>query len=268
MFYCRLIIKILFISYLFLGNSFADCPDTGEAITYPSKVSIDNLILDIEAIVDTNGKKIFKDSNGLKQDLEEMFYTTKTKMGQFYAMLYILQKYAFKNELIINGKYIKNVLITAGVFKDTTFPDNIEEVHISRYNQPHYRVIFKNENLELPLNNGAGFYSFLDGKCQHLKSLKFKKDFSFSLKEKKNKNLIVLDFENVDFIGDFGARGKIVNVDLNYVTLKKVEFIYKTTKGKVTAKISDEEFKQNKHNFLLKLVNKFVSNTTTQPIDW
>ena len=71
----------------------------------------------------------------------------------------------------------------------------------------------------------------------------------------------------MDLVGDFGNRG-IIDVDINYVSLRSVEFYKGTVKGKVTAYVSEEEFKQNQHSPLLRLISRFVPDRSVQPIDW
>ena len=57
-------------------------------------------------------------------------------------------------------------------------------------------------------------------------------------------------------------------MDINYVELRSVEFYRGTQNGKVTAYVSDEEFKKNHHNALLRIITKLVPDRSVQPIDW
>ena len=84
---------------------------------------------------------------------------------------------------------------------------------------------------------------------------------------KSNGNLLAQYFKGVDLFGDFGNRG-IIDVDIEYVEFRKVEFYKGTFNGKVTAYVSEEEFKQNDHHMLLRLITRFVPDNTVQPIDW
>jgi hypothetical protein len=47
-----------------------------------------------------------------------------------------------------------------------------------------------------------------------------------------------------------------------------VEFIKGTDQGKVKAKVSQREFKENKHSGLFKFVGSLIPNTSKQRIDW
>lgn len=78
---------------------------------------------------------------------------------------------------------------------------------------------------------------------------------------------MVSNFKGVDLFGDFGNRG-IIDVDIQYVSLKSVEFFTGTINGRVTAFVSREEFSKNKHNPLLELVTKIIPDRSVQPIDW
>ena len=80
-------------------------------------------------------------------------------------------------------------------------------------------------------------------------------------------NLLVKKFDGVDLFGDFGNRG-LINVDIQYVSLRSVEFFTGTMDGRVTAYVSREEFQKNNHSKLLELVTKFVPDRSVQPIDW
>jgi hypothetical protein len=83
----------------------------------------------------------------------------------------------------------------------------------------------------------------------------------------KNESLEVYDFDNVDLWGSFGSRG-IVDVDVNYITIKSVDFLKGNAMGLVKAKLSRKEFEVNQHSFLLDLVTRFVTDKSVQPIDW
>ncbi len=104
------------------------------------------------------------------------------------------------------------------------------------------------------------------GMCQHAKALVFYGSFSFSLTMVKE-NVEVYDFDNVDLWGSFGLRG-LVNVDINYISIRSVEFLEGSTLGLVKAKVSRREFVANQHSFLLELITRFVTDTSVQPIDW
>ena len=249
-----------------------DCPATDGISTYPSKVIIDDLVKDVRELKDSNENRILEITPEFKKNLYEIFNEKpfRTKMDQFYRMIYLIHTHALKNEgsIEISGVVVANVLLASAVFSDPSFPKHIDKVVLAKKKSTlRTHVYFNLDNLKLPLNEGNGFYSFEDGKCQHLTHLHFTRKISFDMDIKKNNNLLVSHFQGVNLFGDFGTRG-FVDIDLSYIKLEKVEFIDKTTEGYVTARIADREFKEKQHSWFLKLVNKFYSNTTRQPIDW
>jgi hypothetical protein len=250
-----------------------DCPPADVSVTSPAPANIPELVKSLIHAKDDQGNPAFIISKEMKKEMNEVFNPPfrTTKMAQFYGALFVLQKHSKIKRLgekIIPGKEIQKALIHAGVFPDNTFPKIVSKVVMvrGRYNQPGYRVEFTRDSLEIPLNQGKGFRSWDNGMCQHAKALYFKSPFTFWLR-KKGKNLKAYDFENVDLRGDLGTRG-IIDLDLNYVSLKAVEFIHGTVLGKVTAKVSDKEFEVNDHHWILRIITSIVSDTTTQAIDW
>jgi len=79
--------------------------------------------------------------------------------------------------------------------------------------------------------------------------------------------LDVFDFGGVDLYGNFGARG-LVDVDISYVSVKSVEFLKGTPLGLVRAKVSQKEFEVDQHSFWLRVISRFVTDKSLQPIDW
>ncbi len=250
-----------------------DCPATEGPSTAPSKVNTNDLINEIAYLKDINNNKVLRITPRFKNELRVLFKEepVRTKMDQFYRMLYYIHAQALKNKDItieLPGSSITKILIISGVFRDDTFPRLTKKIElIKKGSQRIIKVYLQLSGLRLPLNNSDGFYSYEDGKCQHLTHLLFDDHFSFEYVLKKNNNLIAKNFKGVYLFGDFGTRG-FVDIDLNYIQLEKVEFIDKTTEGYVTARIAEREFKEKQHSWFLKLVNKFYSNTTRQPIDW
>ena len=59
-----------------------------------------------------------------------------------------------------------------------------------------------------------------------------------------------------------------MDVDINYVSIKSVDFLKGNAMGLVKAKVSRKEFDVNQHSFLLDLVTRFVTDKSVQPIDW
>ena len=72
---------------------------------------------------------------------------------------------------------------------------------------------------------------------------------------------------DVDIYGSFGSRG-FINVDINYVAVRSVEFNKGSEMALVMAKVSRKEFEINEHTWLLALVTKFVTDKSLQALDW
>ena len=196
----------------------------------------------------------------------------RTKMDQFYRMLFLLAQWHSHMEVrpvILNSENVRQILKVSKVIENPAFLEHISAVEIdwNGNRNPKYKVSYTGNEVALPLNQGRGFSIYRNGLCQSTQALLFHKNFSFRMKERSKKNLLVYDFEGVDMLGVFGSRG-VIDVDLKYVTLGSVEFIDKTNLGIVKAKVARREFEENDHNWLLRVVTRFVGDTSTQPIDW
>lgn len=251
---------------------FRECPNGADSVTYPAPVDIKILKKKIFELKDDTGRTVFTPSPAFEKSIEKTFDLSdvKTKMGQFYTLIWIMSE-ELKNQKAQNVSFsqasVEEVLIASKVFTDKTIPGKIKTIQFELgKNKSNYMVAFNTSNIELPLNQGDGFYLFRNGKCQHAQKLIFKDTFTFEMKKNLG-NLMVTNFNGVDLFGDFGNRG-MVDVDIQYVTLRSVEFIGGTVDGKVTAYVSREEFKKNKHNGLLEILTKIVPDRSVQPIDW
>ena len=248
------------------------CPST-ETINPPAPVEIAELKSKIFALSSDTQNNLFTRSPAFEKSIEETFDVTKikTKMEQFYSLLWILGQ-KLKEQNIIHSTFtsasVREVLIASKVFTDPTIPNQIKtiEFDLKDSNKPQYKVVYTTSGIRLPLNQGKGFFLFRNGKCQHAKELIFKDIFTIEMKRNLG-NLMVSNFKGVDLFGDFGNRG-MIDVDIEYVSLRSVEFLTGTPNGRVTAYVSREEFAKNKHNALLELVTKFVPDRSVQPIDW
>lgn len=192
-------------------------------------------------------------------------------MEQFYTLLWVMSEQLNQQKahsISFSSKTVQDVLLTSKVFTDPAIPNHIQSISfdISDSNYPKYNVVFSQKGIDVPLNQGDGFYLYRNGKCQHAEKLIFDQSFSFEMKKNLG-NLMVHNFQGVDLFGDFGNRG-IVDVDIQYVSLRSVEFLSGTVNGRVTAYVSAEEFKKNEHNKLLEWVTKIVPDRSVQPIDW
>jgi hypothetical protein len=244
-----------------------------QAVAVPAQVDAAQVMLDLYALEDNEQRKILRGPNGtMEQAVRDLFDLSaqKSKLEQFYTMLFHISRYASHpgDGIVLDVSKVVNLLLSTRVFSDPDFPRQIAQIQLDRKDRarPHYRVMFDKPEVRLPLNRGFGFGVFREGMCQHAKALIFYGSFSFSLAI-KNESLEVYDFDNVDLWGTFGSRG-VVDVDINYVAIKSVDFLKGNAMGLVKAKVSRKEFEVNQHSLLLELVTRFVTDKSVQPIDW
>jgi hypothetical protein len=244
-----------------------------QAVTAPAPVNMGQVVLDAYNLEDAQGKRIFRGPHrSMEQEMTHLFDLSvpRSKLEQFYTMLFYTSRYASHpgDEITLDVASARNLLLSSKVFSDPEFPRQITRIHLTRKNpaRPCYQVAFDTPEVWLPLNKGAGFGVVRQGMCQHAKSLVFYGGFSFCL-AMQDGNLEVSDFENVDLWGTFGSRG-FINLDINYVSVKSVEFLKGNALGLVKAKVSRKEFEVNQHFFLIELITKFVTDKSIQPIDW
>jgi hypothetical protein len=243
------------------------------AMTTPAPVNLAQVLRDVYALEDNHQEKLFQSpDHRLDAELASLFdpATPKSKLEQFYAMLFFIARSASHpgEEITLEVAKAQTLLVSSRVFSDPEFPRQIKGIHVSRKDRarPRYTVTFAKSEVWLPLNKGVGFGKFREGMCQHAKALVFYGSFAFSL-ALKDHGLEVSDFDNVDIWGNFGTRG-MVDIDLNYVSVKSVEFMNGSTMGLVKAKVSRKEFEVNQHSFLLKVITTFVTDRSLQTIDW
>jgi hypothetical protein len=204
-------------------------------------------------------------------ELHEIFFSTppKTKMEQFFRLLYYIQKgKSGEMPLTVTRPKITTLLLAAKVFKNRAFPDQISSVGLSMgpNDRPRFIVRFDQTEVRFPLNDGIGFAVWDHGKCQLALELVLYDRFGFELNE-SGKNLVVRNFEGVDLFGDFGARG-LIDLDLNYAELERVEFLHGTDKGRVNSRVSEREMTTNPHSLLFRLVGRLIPDSSVQRIDW
>jgi hypothetical protein len=252
---------------------FASDSRPDQSITKSAEFNINQVLDDVYALVDTEKVKLFKEKNKeMDKELKELFDVSilRSKLEQFYTMLFYISKYASidKDELFLDRDSTIKLLISSEVFTDREFPRRISKVYLTRYNRerPFYKVFFDSDRVELDLNRGDGYGIAREGMRQEAKSLIFYGSFSFRLR-KKGENVKAFDFEDVDLYGSFGSRG-FINVDINYVAVRSVEFHKGTEMALVRAKVSRREFEINEHTWLLALVTKFITDKSLQPLDW
>jgi hypothetical protein len=238
-----------------------------------AKVNKKQVLEDVYALVDSEGVKLFREENReMNKELMELFDVSipRSKLEQFYTMLFYISKYATieKDAFIIDPDLTIRLLISSKVFTNPEFPRRISRIFLVRNNRekPFYKVFFDSNEVKLDLNKGDGFGISREGMRQQAKALVFYGFFSFRLREKGD-NVEAFDFENVDIYGSFGSRG-LINVDINYVAIKSVEFHKGSKMALVKAKVSRREFEINEHTWLLSLVTRFVTDKSLQAIDW
>lgn len=238
-------------------------------------VNLEELITQLGQLQDDQGRTFLAGQTKELSSLAEVFRSGRriSKLEQFFQLLYWIQQKVAEGQLplTVRPPGITEVLLTAKVFKTPEFPKKITATTLQqddRLKPPLIRVEFSEPEVRFPINEGIGFASWDQGKCQHAKELVFSNGFSFRIRKARNSdNLVVDDFKNVDLFGDFGTR-KVFKIDLKYVDLQKVEFIWGTDEGKVTAKVAKREFKENEHSKLFKFIGTLIPNTARQRIDW
>ncbi len=263
---------VVLVLLLFASSAFA-IENRSKQVLESTDFSVDQVLNDVYALVDSEKVKLFDQRNEeMDKELVTLFDTSilRSKLEQFYTMLYHISRYATigKDELHIDRDLTIKLLISSRVFTDREFPKNISSIFLSRYNRdkPFYKVSFSSDRLELGLNYGDGYGIARVGMKQEAQALVFYGGFSFKLR-KKRENVEAYDFDGVDLYGNFGSRG-IINVDINYVAVKSVEFHKASEMALVKAKVSRKEFEINKHTWLLGLVTRFVTDKSLQPLDW
>ena len=263
---------VVLVLLLFASTTFA-IENRSKQVLETTDFSVDQVLNDVYALVDSENIKLFDQKNEeMDRNLIALFDTSilRSKLEQFYTMLYYISKYATveKDKLNIDRDLTIKLLISSRVFTDKEFPKNISNVFLSRKNRekPLYKVSFSDDRVELGLNYGDGYGISKVGMKQEAQALVFYGGFSFKLRT-RGENVEAYDFDGVDLYGNFGSRG-FVDVDINYVAVKSVEFHKASEMALVKAKVSRKEFEINKHTWLLGLVTRFVTDKSLQPLDW
>lgn len=270
--------SIIIILLLFSGslNAFDPrCPGADDPPRAIVKPDMPKLISALEKLRDTENRIVWVKNEDNLGELKKIFESTpqRTKLEQFYQMLYHLQKQLPDNQksFVIQPPLITEVLVQAKVFPDPKFPSHITQVEMNKEsatNTPRYQVDFDQKEVRFPINQGKGFSTWEQGMCQIAKELVFYPGFSFVVRKARNsKNLVADSFDKVEIYGQFGTR-KVFDIDLNYVDLEKVEFIDGTDQGRVKSRVAKREFRENKHSGLFKFIGTLIPNTSQQRIDW
>ena len=90
---------------------FASDSKSDQSITKSTEFSINQVLDDLYALVDTEGVKLFKEKNKeMDKELKELFDVSilRSKLEQFYTMLFYISKYALieKDDLFLDRQYI------------------------------------------------------------------------------------------------------------------------------------------------------------------
>jgi hypothetical protein len=243
------------------------------AATVPAQVDLTQVLSHVYALEDSRQVKLFREpSRALDQALAALFDPSvpRSKLEQFYTLLFNISRHASHpgDEILFDVPKALSLLLSSKVFSDPEFPRQIVRIHLTRADRarPRYQVAFTTPEVWLPLNKGMGFGVFREGMCQHAKALVFYGSFSFAL-TKPHQNIVVSEFDNVDLWGVFGTRG-FVDIDINYVSIRSVEFLNGNAMGLVRARVSRKEFEINQHSVLLEWITQFMTDKSVQPIDW
>ncbi len=252
-----------------------ECPGLNAPPPPIRQASVNDIHKELLKMKDYRDRPVWKDTPSHRESLQAIFEASpaKTKLEQFFQLLYILQDNVDLDEgpVVVRPPALVSVLLAAKVFTDPSFPQTITSVELRKDDAnrpPIYKVQFSKDEVRFPINQGKGFVSWDQGMCQIAKELVFYPGFSFRIRNARNsKNLIVDQFDKVEIFGTFGTR-QMFSIDLQYVDLEKVEFIAGTDEGKVKARVAQREFKENKHSALFRWVGTLIPNTTRQRIDW
>ncbi len=243
------------------------------AVSVPAPVDLAQVMRDLYALEDEHQVRVLDQPDAaLEGEIRVLFdrAVPRSKLEQFYTMLLYISRHASRvgSRITFDVAKAQALLLSSRVFSDSDFPRHIVGIEADRIDArfPRYRVLFDRPEVRLALNAGQGFGVFREGMCQHAKALVFYGSFSFSL-GMEDRHLVVSDFANLDLWGDFGVRG-LVDIDLNYVTVRSVEFLKGSNLGLVKAKVSRREFQTNSHSIWLKLLSGLVTDRSVQPIDW
>lgn len=246
------------------------------AETIPAPVNFPQIMNDLVKLKTLDGRKILEVvSPEFEREMKKLFLVDPTKISkleQFYGLLYFLAKYRtlMETDISFNPEDVYKLLLSSKVFSSPTIPKQVAGVHLKWNKQTEraaYEVKFHQPLVQLPLNGGKGFSSHKEGMCQTARELRFYGGFSFVIDLNKKDHIFVSEFKNVDLFGTFGSRG-VVDVDIQYISLRSVEFLAGSPFGVVRAKVSKKEFEVNDHSVLLQLVTSMVTDKSTQPIDW
>ena len=244
--------------------------------TRPEQANMPEMLKDLSELTNTKGERVFAAIDPeMKKRIEELFTRDPlkvSKLEQFYGLLFWIGKYKSLpgKRVDFDPKQVRKLLASSKTFSKPDVPKAIQNVTLywnSAHDIAQYEVKFDRPFLKLELNQGRGFPSFKEGLCQIAEELHFYGGFQFEVKLTRKDNIYISEFKDVDLYGRFGSRG-MVNVDINLVTVKSVEFLQGSPLGIVRAKVSRKEFEVNEHSALLRFITHFVTDKSTQPIDW
>lgn len=195
-----------------------------------------------------------------------------SKLEQFFGMLYWMARHRTlaDRRITLEVAPARKLLITSATYPNNEVPSRITDIEVEwrpDLSAAIYTVLFDSDEMIVPLNYGEGMGSFEQGVCQNAKNLRIYKILKFTVERNRKRNIYVKYLSTVDVWGEFGARG-LVDVDFSYLSLREVEFHRGTRNATLRAQVADREFRESQHNWLLRMLTRLVSDTTTQQIDW
>ncbi len=231
-----------------------------------------------------SGESLFPEiTDDMKAGLEQIFSgdpRQRSKLSQFYEVLFFIgenskplsRKNPRKKDAVdFDVNVVRELLFTGKIFKNPDVPNSmvrVQGLYDDTKEVARFIVTFSKPETRFPLNEGKGFMNYREGKCQIAKELVLYSVLEVRLRRLPVSKNVMVNFDStVDLYGDFGSRG-IVDVDLNYVSLRALELHRGTAEGTVSAKVSRREFEENDHSWLLSLVTRLVTDKSRQPLDW
>ncbi len=241
------------------------------------RASSQEVIRALRSLKSSKDEIVFKEiTPEFKSEIQKYFDAdpaTASRLEHLYALLYLVAVHAKDRfpQIEISAHSMQNLIRSSRVFPSSEFEDSIagsEMKWIKDTGRAQWKMDFGVPELSLKLNDGLGFKGFEHGVCQHVQKIIVYNSFEFSLEKNQRENILARFNKTLDFEGEFGSKGRIVDVSVKYITLREIEFLHGSKRGVVEAVIARREFEQNSHSWLFQMLAKVVGQKSTQPIDW
>lgn len=193
-----------------------------------------------------------------------------SRLEQFYALLFWMTEIVgSSHHQGLEVKSVQKLMRSSKAFQSPELIDSIERISVSWDDLRRAQIKMKLSRREIvfPLNLGKGFRAFQHGFCQHAQKLIVYDQLDLSIDELRNGNIEVTFHDPVDLEGELGTRG-VVDLDLHYIRVLRIEFLQGSRLAKTRARISPREFASHQHPWWLRWISRLVSESATQPIDW